>query len=287
MKLNRRFIHVLITSIIVIFGIILTVILFFTISASKKIDPLIKANKFDYNLSELIHKPLNDFPNIDMLHYFNLSSLTLNNHTCGQITKNIKSSKQTRIIGASDALPHSQPWIVSLRIYKNEILYDHFCSGSLLTTRHVLTSAHCVQGLTNLSKIIAVTGLHLRTDVSETSFKNSWFVAKTIIHSHFNQTTLENDLAILELSTDVKLGENVSVICLPSNNTSIKQEGTSVVVAGWGNNEAQSANLQQVNLTLLRNENSECYKYLKLIDLRLVYCAVDLNKVGNICSGDR
>ncbi len=284
MKPKNRFIYILTTVIILILGLILALVTYFIVSASNTTKTLLQAgtNQIHTDSSKLINRP-------NVRPYNPVQSpANLTDQKCGQANSKINSLvKQTRIIGASDALPHSQPWIVSLRIYKNKTLYDHFCSGSLITTRHVLTSAHCVQDLSEQSSIIAVTGLHKRTDVSETAFKNSWLVINVSRHWQFNKDTLENDLAVLELSSDVQISENISVICLPDENTSGYGESTNVVVAGWGKNDRQSLNLQQVNLTLLENENSVCEKYLKRVDLRLLYCAVDFDRNANICSGDR
>ena len=49
----------------------------------------------------------------------------------------------TRVVGGTDAQPHSWPWQVSLRVKVRGKLY-HICGGSLISSTHVVTAAHCV-----------------------------------------------------------------------------------------------------------------------------------------------
>lgn len=50
-----------------------------------------------------------------------------------------RGSRQARIIGGHDALPGEFPWIVSVRRHGG-----HFCGGTLIHSRVVLTAAHCL-----------------------------------------------------------------------------------------------------------------------------------------------
>lgn len=47
-----------------------------------------------------------------------------------------------RIVGGSVTLAHEYPWIVGLS--RQGKLY---CGGSLITKKHILTAAHCVNGM--------------------------------------------------------------------------------------------------------------------------------------------
>ncbi|EDL81020.1 rCG31213, isoform CRA_b [Rattus norvegicus] len=49
----------------------------------------------------------------------------------------------TRVVGGEDAVPNSWPWQVSLQYLKDDT-WRHTCGGSLITTSHVLTAAHCI-----------------------------------------------------------------------------------------------------------------------------------------------
>jgi secreted trypsin-like serine protease len=196
----------------------------------------------------------------------------------------------TRIIGGSRVTPHSYPWIVSLRLLKNRILYDHFCSGILISTFQILTAAHCVneKAFSKDVKIIAVVGLHFRNDLSEYAIRNSYPVSKIFIHEKFNSNSSVNDIALLTLSKKVILSSNVSSICIQeeSNNKNILYK--KIIVAGWGVNQFLSNELQHTEMTLINNENIKCKKHLNNLNEKFVYCAAhfDAANQSNICMGD-
>lgn len=50
--------------------------------------------------------------------------------------------RSKRIIGGEDAIEHSWPFLVSIRI-KIKGQTKHHCGGTLFTDQHVLTAAHC------------------------------------------------------------------------------------------------------------------------------------------------
>ena len=65
---------------------------------------------------------------------------------CGQ--PSIQPNVDTRIVGGSEVVPHSWPWQVSMQYsVAEETKYPiHFCGGSLIADRWVLSAAHCAEG---------------------------------------------------------------------------------------------------------------------------------------------
>ena len=51
----------------------------------------------------------------------------------------------------------------------------------------------------------------------------------------YNHATFENDLAILELTKDLKLNDNIRPICLPTRQFLAGELG---FVSGWGHDES-------------------------------------------------
>lgn len=136
---------------------------------------------------------------------------------------------------------------------------------------------------------MAVFGLHQRNDISEYALKNSYKLAHIQIHSSYNQTTSENDIALLSLNRNVQLSENISIICLPNANTNIVQHlNANAVLTGWGqSNNSTNTDLQQTLISLVNNDDKKCKNYLKNIKYKeSVLCAINSEFHSNACSGD-
>lgn len=71
---------------------------------------------------------------------FSLPRLDQNDPNCG-----IK-SKFGIIVGGESARPFEFPWQVSLQFF-----YQHFCGGSILNRRWIVTAAHCLENLNSLT----------------------------------------------------------------------------------------------------------------------------------------
>jgi len=137
------------------------------------------------------------------------------------------------VFGGTAAKPGQFPFVASLvwtSKYSRKI--TSFCGGVLITSRHVLTAAHCFNSvkasdLKNNAIDVRIGLSNLRTREKP---GNSANIVKIKIHESYRRrgVGVENDIAIVTLDRDV----NGVTVCLPTEYRSWRN--TSAVVVGWG-----------------------------------------------------
>uniref|UniRef100_A0A914X2U2 Peptidase S1 domain-containing protein n=1 Tax=Plectus sambesii TaxID=2011161 RepID=A0A914X2U2_9BILA len=153
-----------------------------------------------------------------------------------------------RIVGGTEARPHSWPWQVSLLYYGR-----HICGGSLIDPLHVLTAAHCVNNNRNAQQYTVVLGGHIKSDAAEDG-RVEIQVASIVVHEGYNNPRKhENDVAVLTLVRAAPLNRYINTICLAQQDV---EPGTQCVVTGWGSSQgsAQGNSLQQVVVPIIEQD---------------------------------
>ncbi|XP_063613018.1 trypsin-3-like [Penaeus indicus] len=127
-----------------------------------------------------------------------------------------------RIIGGREAQRGKWPWqVVILNRYQ-----EAFCGGTLVGSRWVLTAAHCVR-----RKLFVRLGEHdlaLR-EGAEVEYK----VSRTVIHPKYDSTTVDNDVALLQLPEAVSMNSRIAPACLPEQGANLPV-GDKCTIIGWG-----------------------------------------------------
>ncbi|XP_053352951.1 transmembrane protease serine 3 [Clarias gariepinus] len=132
-----------------------------------------------------------------------------------------------RIVGGNLSQEGQFPWQVSLQ-FQNE----HLCGGSILTTRWILTAAHCVYGFAYppLWKVLA--------GLTEQPVTGARYLAveKIIYHGRYRPKGLDYDIALLKLSQPLTFNGYIEPICLPNFGEEF-EDGKICWISGWGATE--------------------------------------------------
>ncbi|ESO84179.1 hypothetical protein LOTGIDRAFT_108162, partial [Lottia gigantea] len=154
-----------------------------------------------------------------------------------------------RIVGGTNAVPHSHPWQISLRSTINGVT-DHICGGVILNSTWVLTAAHCVDGIRELDLHITAGGHFLQTPSEHQVTSN---VLQKFMHPSYdpNFTGYPNDLALLRLETAVLENVGIKYGSLPVDDTNDFIVNNGCYITGWGDTEGsgQHSNALQVGST--------------------------------------
>uniref|UniRef100_A0A4W4EXW5 Peptidase S1 domain-containing protein n=1 Tax=Electrophorus electricus TaxID=8005 RepID=A0A4W4EXW5_ELEEL len=142
----------------------------------------------------------------------------------------IVSSLHNPIVGGQNATAGSWPWQVSIRLTDYNF---HFCGGSLINSGWVLTAAHCFANTKYTASQVTV---YLGTETLHGTNMNQVFrsVTSVTIHPNYDANTVNNDLALLQLSSTVTFTPYITPICLAASGSTFFN-GTLSWVTGWGN----------------------------------------------------
>merc|ERR1719234_1338675 len=180
------------------------------------------------------------------------------------------------IVGGQETEEHEYPWQVGI-VSRNS--QRPWCGGTIISSTHVLTAAHCFEG-ESASSIQVLLGEH---NVGDNDFTRV-NVAEIIKHPDYKQDpNYDNDYAILRLAEPVTFTNKVSPACLPADLRKT-YAGVLATVTGWGTLSSggnQPTVLQEVDVTV--TTNAECDSAYGSITKNMI-CAADPGK--DSCQGD-
>merc|ERR1712035_142787 len=183
-----------------------------------------------------------------------------------------------RIVGGEEATPHEFPWQVSLRRKSDNF---HFCGGSVLDEKTVISAAHCTVIWDSADEVVVVAGEHAKSIDEGT--EQTVNVAKLTVHEHYQDGhAFENDIALWSLAEPLTMNEYVSGVPLPSPGQDSTGECT---VTGWGTLSAGGQTpdvLMKVNVPVVSDSTCKIEYPFSIADSML--CAGEQGK--DSCQGD-
>ncbi|XP_070504155.1 mite allergen Der f 3-like [Chironomus tepperi] len=180
---------------------------------------------------------------------------------------------------AEKAIKNQFPYTVLIRDFLS------FCTGALISDRHVLTAAHCLRDLRKGSKIKVEVGYFERSRRGGMSFHSD----KYWMHENFIMPSAVYDIGLIELPVALDYSKNIQWLKLSTKqNAELDLDDQEVEIAGWGDTEYStgiSSRLLYTNMTLITMDECEKYKSHYVEDFNENHiCAVKVK--GSPCSGD-
>uniref|UniRef100_A0A1A9VIV9 Peptidase S1 domain-containing protein n=1 Tax=Glossina austeni TaxID=7395 RepID=A0A1A9VIV9_GLOAU len=214
-------------------------------------------------------------------------------------------SLTARITRGERAHLKEYPWMALLE-YTNGKEKRHFCVGSLINQRYVITAAHCLErhlvlGLWRLSSVrLGEWDTRTNPDCSSNAYDEAFCAPKHIVvmieqaipHPLYksNSKNSINDIALLRLERNVSYNDFISPICLPrsAESNNITYDGTRMAVIGWGRNENSTQSKIKMKASVVGVDAAKCKKfyrrkYVLLTDSHI--CAVGEGG-SDSCKGD-
>jgi len=196
----------------------------------------------------------------------------------------ISGQPEGRIINGTTVDIARHPYLVSLRYRRdNESSYMHECAGVIISEQALITSAQCLYGLPEETKLVAVAGANTRNGTDGFIYP----VANWTHHPNYDPVTVDNDIGVLLLDTTLDLTLlGISSIGIRPERPAV---GRLATVAGWGYREEwgpSSYKLEQTEVPVVSSEQCTQIYGAGEVTERMICAGFVVQGGSDACQGD-
>ncbi|CAK6433129.1 unnamed protein product [Pipistrellus nathusii] len=200
----------------------------------------------------------------------------LTNKCCGrQLANSIRTNN--RIVNGVNTKTGAWPWQASMQ-WKGQ----HLCGASLISSRWLLSAAHCFTKKNNPKDWAVNFGTLLSRPYLTLK------VQSIISHENFSGPGVHNDIALVQLAKEVSFSKYVRRVCLPEAKMKLA-DNDSVVVTGWGTlymNGPLPNILQEALVKIIDNKVCNAPHVLSGLVTDSMLCAGFLSGKTDACQND-
>ncbi|XP_047995220.1 serine protease easter-like [Leguminivora glycinivorella] len=207
-------------------------------------------------------------------------------------------SDADRIIGGKTTEIDQFPWTVLLnsKFTNGRTTAEFSCGGSLISARYVLTAAHCLYDETSRLSDVEV----YLAEYDKRTFPRDCMISPgegrrcieniamraedVVLHPQYDDTRLQNDIALIRLKGTAPYTDYIRPICLPLINVDSPDfSNLPLSVAGWGRNGRYQSDVKQSTVVHLVPQG-ECKAHYPHLTRRHVCAAGHTGE--DTCKGD-
>jgi hypothetical protein len=192
--------------------------------------------------------------------------------------------QNTKITGGTDASIADFPWQVYLKAG------NYFCGATIIAPDWVITAAHCTENDNGTQIPASQMSIVVGADNPSSSTQGKkYLISEAIAHENYNNTTLENDIAVLKVNGVINYPNAVPIKLVSPSDVAdgATAPGAMAWVTGWGlinvTPNVFPSKLQKVQLPLVTNlQASVAWSSIPATDMMAGY----LNGNKDACNGD-
>jgi secreted trypsin-like serine protease len=162
-------------------------------------------------------------------------------------------NRATRIVNGVTTEENEYPWQIGIT---SGVGRTPYCGGTIISSKTILTAAHCTQG-TSATNMYVLVAEH---DLTKADGEKYVRVCAKNEHPNYDSGTTDYDYATLTLCEDLTWAKDVAPACLPTaSGSGTEYEFKAAVVSGWGTLTSggyQPTVLQETTVTTM--PNSKC-----------------------------